>query len=142
MKVFSVSKSAKNIPRPTTARPSAPRKRQTAENDDITQPKSNGSKKGASTLIVDKDSDSDDDFVVKEQKLLDEQQKFTNDKIDDADMFVDGKNAQHGALVKKILESKEQLENGSMLNKKTEIVSLIYVLNNFLRFYFAIVFFH
>ncbi len=88
------------------------------------QTKSNSSRKAAATLIVDKDSESDDDFVVKEQKVLDEQQKYRNNQDDDVDAFVDDKNGQHGALVKKILESKEQLENGNMLNRKTEIVSV------------------
>ena len=90
-----------------------------------------------SSVIVDKDSESDDDFVVKEQKLQDDNQKLPmngfnggNAGDDDADDF-DSKNgglnkAEHGALVKKILESKEQLEHGSQLNnKKNEFVSFM-----------------
>lgn len=92
----------------------------------------NSSKVAQSSLIVDKESDSDDDFVVKEQKLQDDQKPLNGygaDGADDEDFNNDGlKQTQHGALVKKILESKEQLENGSTLNKKTESVSLRFII--------------
>ena len=69
-------------------------------------------------------SDSDDDFVVKEQKVQeDETKKKYNDMRADNDDFNAGANQEHGALVKKILESKEQLEYGSELNKNKDFVS-------------------
>ena len=76
-----------------------------------------------SSVIVDKDSESDDDFVVKEQKLQDDQKLplngFGGEAGDDDDFDKNGLNkGEHGALVKKILESKEQLEHGSQLNNK------------------------
>lgn len=65
------------------------------------------------------DSDSDDDFVVKENKFQDEENKnwqnLDNDPRRAGNNDEDDEN--HGALVKKILESKEQLEFGSELNR-------------------------
>jgi hypothetical protein len=87
-----------------------------------------------SSVIVDKDSESDDDFVVKEQKLQDDQKLplngFGGDAGDDDDLDKNGLNkGEHGALVKKILESKEQLEHGSQLNnKKNDVVSFLILL--------------
>ena len=75
-------------------------------------------------------SDSDDDFVVKEQKIQeDEKKKNFKDLNDEEDfnkmgtMKSDQNNQEHGALVKKILESKEQLEYGSELNRQKDFVS-------------------
>ena len=82
----------------------------------------NTSTKAKSTLIV--NSDSDDDFVVKEQKVQeDETKKKYNDMRTDNDDLNGVSNQEHGALVKKILESKEQLEYGSELNKNKDFVS-------------------
>lgn len=84
------------------------------------------STKAKSTLIV--NSDSDDDFVVKEQKLQDDETKKKyrdmNDDNDDFNQMNSGQDGQeHGALVKKILESKEHLEYGSELNRNKDFVS-------------------
>ena len=82
-----------------------------------------------STVIVNGDSDDDDDFVVKENKFQDEEnrnwQNLDNDprkKTNDEDQ--DG---NHGALVKKILESKEQLEYGNELNRNKDLVNLYFI---------------
>lgn len=59
--------------RPTTARPGAPRPRLRNEPEEPIQSKINTSSKAKSTLIV--NSDSDDDFVVKEQKIQEDENK-------------------------------------------------------------------
>lgn len=83
------------------------------------------SSKAKSTLIV--NSDSDDDFVVKEQKVQeDDKKKYTreHEREDDFNQLNAGDPDQaHGALVKKILESKEQLQGGSELNRNNDFVS-------------------
>ena len=79
--------------------------------------------KGKSTIIV--HSDSDDDFVVKEQKVQEDDKKKFRDLNDDLNKpGGDQSNEEHGALVKKILESKEQLEYGSEINRQKEVILL------------------
>jgi len=90
------------------------------------------SSKAKSTLIV--NSDSDDDFVVKEQKVQEDERK---QKYNDLSLGKDLKGAQegdqeHGALVKKILESKEQLEYGSELNRNQDFVCFLFCLSAFI----------
>lgn len=68
------------------------------------------------------ESDDDDDFVVKENKFQeDENTRNWQRDMDNESKKKSGDNDQdeenHGALVKKILESKEQLEHGSELNR-------------------------
>ena len=90
----------------------------------------NTSSKAKSTLIV--NSDSDDDFVVKEQKIQEDENKKKFKDMNDEEDFnkigtskSDQNNQEHGALVKKILESKEQLEYGSELNRQKDFVIII-----------------
>lgn len=74
------------------------------------------------------DSDSDD-FVVKENKFQEDEANNTlNRREENRRRFAgddgeadDGEDAQHGALVKKILESKEQLEFGNDPNRNREV---------------------
>jgi hypothetical protein len=90
-------------------------------------------KSSQKTKIVTANSDSDDDFVVKEQNIQesDLQNKFYKNEDDDdnlngtknKDLEKDGE--EHGGLVKKILESKEQMEHGSDMNRsRADFVSL------------------
>jgi hypothetical protein len=82
-------------------------------------------------LIV--NSDSDDDFVVKEQKIQEDENKKKFKDLNDEEDFNNKMNSsnkndqnneqEHGALVKKILESKEQLEYGSELNRQKDFVN-------------------
>ena len=74
-------------------------------------------------------SDSDDDFVVKEQKVQDDDKKKFRELNDDEFRKPGGEdesNEEHGALVKKILESKEQLEYGSELNRQKDFVAFLF----------------
>lgn len=116
--------------RPTTARPGAPRPRLRNEPEEPIQSKINTSSKAKSTLIV--NSDSDDDFVVKEQKIQEDENKKKFKDLNDEEDFNkigssknDQNNQEHGALVKKILESKEQLEYGSELNRQKDFKPMV-----------------
>ncbi len=122
--------------RPTTARPGAPRPKLINEPEEAAHSKIHTCSKAKSTLIV--NSDSDDDFVVKEQKVQEDERR--QQKYDEVGMGMgmgggevrggeEGADGQggHGALVKKILESKEQLEYGSELKRNQEFVSFGFI---------------
>ena len=68
-------------------------------------------------------SDSDDDFVVKENKFQEDEKKnfaMENELRKRANQDEDEEDENHGALVKKILESKEQLEYGNEIGSKNK----------------------
>lgn len=67
--------------------------------------------------------------MVKEQKIQEDENKKKFKDLNDEEDFnkigsskSDQNNQEHGALVKKILESKEQLEYGSELNRQKDFV--------------------
>ncbi len=67
--------------------------------------------------------------MVKEQKIQEDENKKKFKDLNDEEDFNkigssknDQNNQEHGALVKKILESKEQLEYGSELNRQKDFV--------------------
>ncbi|XP_070535754.1 TRAF3-interacting protein 1-like isoform X7 [Ptychodera flava] len=105
---------SRKMARPSSARPAPPRvKKQEALDDPAVRI---GSGK-VSNVIVDNAQNSDDDddtFVVEEDQPAIEmdQQDISNDVDEDAD---------HGGLVKKILETKKELEGGSQtVNKRDD----------------------
>ena len=87
-------------------------------------------------MIVNGDSDDDEDFVVKENKFQEDENKknWQSEMENEAKTKAgndDEEDENHGALVKKILESKEQLEHGSELNRdKNDLVSYNYYKNS------------
>ncbi|XP_072024223.1 LOW QUALITY PROTEIN: TRAF3-interacting protein 1-like [Amphiura filiformis] len=105
---------SRRMARPSSARPAPPRVKKQESVDD---PGSRvGSGKQVSNVIVDngQNSDDDDTFVVQETQPLveDEQQPIGSEAIED-----DG---EHGGLVKKILETKKELEGGNKIQNKEE----------------------
>jgi len=61
--------------------------------------------------------------VVKEQKVQEDEGKKKFREERDDDLVTGDPDQAHGALVKKILESKEQLQGGSELNRNNDFVS-------------------
>ncbi|XP_067325971.1 TRAF3-interacting protein 1 isoform X2 [Anolis sagrei] len=103
----------RRLPRPSSARPAPPRiKRQ--ESTDIIVPERNGSAKVVSNVIIDKEDEEDDQFVVEAAPQLPEITEITTE----ATVELDG-DEKHGGLVKKILETKKDYEL-SQLPKSTE----------------------
>ena len=112
------------LARPPSARPGAPRIKQRAEavDDRI----DSGAQHRTTAIITDKDSDSaasDDDaqFVVEEENVLP-----TENAPDSAmpnGMHVGDSDEEHGGLVKKILETKKELEHSAShgVKRHTEI---------------------
>lgn len=82
-----------------------------------------------STAITNEPESDSDDFVVQENKF---QEDETGKKFGSSDVQVkrfgdEDEDDNHGALVKKILESKEQLEYGQDANRsKTDYVTLLF----------------
>ena len=62
--------------------------------------------------------------MVKEQKVQEDEKKQKFHDMNNENDLKSGQdtNQEHGALVKKILESKEQLEYGSELNRNNDHV--------------------
>nr|XP_060639685.1 TRAF3-interacting protein 1-like isoform X3 [Anolis sagrei ordinatus] len=103
----------RRLSRPSSARPAPPRiKRQ--ESTDIIVPERNGSAKVVSNVIIDKEDEEDDQFVVEAAPQLPEITEITTE----ATVELDG-DEKHGGLVKKILETKKDYEL-SQLPKSTE----------------------
>ena len=81
--------------------------------------------------------------MVKEQKIQEDENKKKFKDLNDEEDFnkigtskSDQNNQEHGALVKKILESKEQLEYGSELNRQKDFVIIINIyIDNFFVFF-------
>jgi len=64
---------------------------------------------------------------VKEQKVQEDERKQKYNELSMGNDLKSGQEGEqvHGALVKKILESKEQLEYGSELNRNQDFVSFL-----------------
>ncbi|XP_062816244.1 TRAF3-interacting protein 1 isoform X6 [Anolis carolinensis] len=104
---------AQRLPRPSSARPAPPRiKRQ--ESTEIIVPERNGSAKVVSNVIIDKEDEEDDQFVVEAAPQLPEITEMTME----ATVELEG-DEKHGGLVKKILETKKDYES-SQLPKSAE----------------------
>nr|XP_006825026.1 PREDICTED: TRAF3-interacting protein 1-like [Saccoglossus kowalevskii] len=100
--------------RPSSARPAPPRLKKQDSTEDPAARIGSGK---VSNVIVDNAQNSDDDdiFVVEEsQSTLDMEQHHN---ADDDDVDEDG---DHGGLVKKILETKKELEGGSQTVHKRD----------------------
>nr|XP_008112171.1 PREDICTED: TRAF3-interacting protein 1 isoform X2 [Anolis carolinensis] len=103
----------RRLPRPSSARPAPPRiKRQ--ESTEIIVPERNGSAKVVSNVIIDKEDEEDDQFVVEAAPQLPEITEMTME----ATVELEG-DEKHGGLVKKILETKKDYES-SQLPKSAE----------------------
>ncbi|KAM6461961.1 TRAF3-interacting protein 1 isoform 5-T5 [Liasis olivaceus] len=103
----------RRLPRPSSARPAPPRiKRQ--ESTEILIPERNGSAKIVSNVIIDKEEEEDDQFVVEAEQQLPEITELTME----ATVELDG-DEKHGSLVQRILETKKDYEL-SQLPKSAE----------------------
>ncbi|KAK3761461.1 hypothetical protein RRG08_045688 [Elysia crispata] len=106
---------ARQLARPSSARPAPPRPKQDVLESEPAMRLGGGQ---PANLIVDDDNDEDEDenFLVEETAPPPPEPDLTPSKPTDED------DAEHGALVKKMLESKKELEGGSQNQaKKTEI---------------------
>ncbi|XP_025026755.1 TRAF3-interacting protein 1 isoform X2 [Python bivittatus] len=103
----------RRLPRPSSARPAPPRiKRQ--ESTEILIPERNGSAKIVSNVIIDKEEEEDDQFVVEAEQQLPEITELTME----ATVELEG-DEKHGSLVQRILETKKDYEL-SQLPKSAE----------------------
>ncbi|XP_026563483.1 TRAF3-interacting protein 1 isoform X2 [Pseudonaja textilis] len=103
----------RRLPRPSSARPAPPRiKRQ--QSTEILIPERNGSAKMVSNVIIDKEEEEDDQFIVKAEQQLPE---ITELKME-ATVELEG-DEKHGSLVQRILETKKDYEM-SQLQKSAE----------------------
>ncbi|XP_063173957.1 TRAF3-interacting protein 1 isoform X2 [Candoia aspera] len=103
----------RRLPRPSSARPAPPRiKRQ--ESTEILIPERNGSAKIVSNVIIDKEEEEDDQFVVEAEQQLPEITELTME----ATVELEG-DEKHGSLVQRILEAKKDYEL-SQLPKSAE----------------------
>ncbi|XP_048728250.1 TRAF3-interacting protein 1-like isoform X2 [Ostrea edulis] len=106
---------SRSLARPSSARPAPPRRKQEVIENEPAMRLGSGK---PSNVIVDGDKDSDEEedetFMVEETAAPQEQEQAPpppQDEDEDED---------HGGLVKKMLETKKELESGSQ-GKKTEI---------------------
>ncbi|XP_058041468.1 TRAF3-interacting protein 1 isoform X1 [Ahaetulla prasina] len=103
----------RRLPRPSSARPAPPRiKRQ--QSTEILIPERNGSAKMISNVIIDREEEEDDQFIVKAEQQLPE---ITELKME-ATVELEG-DEKHGSLVQRILETKKDYEL-SQLQKSAE----------------------
>ncbi|RUS90328.1 hypothetical protein EGW08_001926 [Elysia chlorotica] len=106
---------ARQLARPSSARPAPPRPKQDVLESEPAMRLGGGQ---PANLIVDNDNDEDEDenFLVEETAPPPPEVNLTPSKP------ADEEDAEHGALVKKMLESKKELEGGNQnQTKKTEI---------------------
>ncbi|XP_028408738.1 TRAF3-interacting protein 1-like isoform X2 [Dendronephthya gigantea] len=105
----------RKLARPSSARPAPPRKKRQQEEQEDTIAKI-GSSAQVANVIVDnnKDDDEDDTFLVEEAPPV-AQEVVHNGESEPAE---NGTEDEHGALVKKMLETKKELESKS--KSKTE----------------------
>ncbi|EDV27824.1 expressed hypothetical protein [Trichoplax adhaerens] len=94
-----------HVERPSSARPAPPRPRKPGSGDDRTS-RNSGSAKAVANVIVDNGNEQeseDETFVVEETQptIIKDEQVVDNIEIE---------NEEHGGLVKKILETKKELE--------------------------------
>ncbi|KAM3853534.1 TRAF3-interacting protein 1 isoform 1-T1 [Vipera latastei] len=100
-------------PRPSSARPAPPRiKRQ--QSTEILIPERNGSAKIVSNVIIDKEEEEDDQFIVKAEQQLPEITELKMEATVDLE-----EDEKHGSLVQRILETKKDYEL-SQLQKSAE----------------------
>ncbi|KAK9410951.1 TRAF3-interacting protein 1 [Crotalus adamanteus] len=100
-------------PRPSSARPAPPRiKRQ--QSTEILIPERNGSAKIVSNVIIDKEEEEDDQFIVKAEQQLPEIAELKMETTVDLE-----EDEKHGSLVQRILETKKDYEL-SQLQKSAE----------------------
>ncbi|KAM3853536.1 TRAF3-interacting protein 1 isoform 3-T3 [Vipera latastei] len=100
-------------PRPSSARPAPPRiKRQ--QSTEILIPERNGSAKIVSNVIIDKEEEEDDQFIVKAEQQLPEITELKMEATVDLE-----EDEKHGNLVQRILETKKDYEL-SQLQKSAE----------------------
>ncbi|XP_015678727.1 TRAF3-interacting protein 1 [Protobothrops mucrosquamatus] len=100
-------------PRPSSARPAPPRiKRQ--QSTEILIPERNGSAKIVSNVIIDKEEEEDDQFIVKAEQQLPEITELKMETTVDLE-----EDEKHGSLVQRILETKKDYEL-SQLQKSAE----------------------
>ncbi|XP_013913264.1 PREDICTED: TRAF3-interacting protein 1 [Thamnophis sirtalis] len=103
----------KRLPRPSSARPAPPRIKH-QQSTEILIPERNGSAKMVSNVIIDKEEEEDDQFIVKAEQQLPE---ITELKME-ATVELEG-DEKHGSLVQRILETKKDYEL-SQLQKSAE----------------------
>lgn len=104
----------RKLARPSSARPAPPRKRRQQDEADDTVAKA-GSTTQVSNVIVDnsKDDEEDDTFLVEESAPAVNHEVAHEDEADENEA-----EGEHGSLVKKMLETKKELEAAS--KSKTE----------------------
>ncbi|KAK0050107.1 TRAF3-interacting protein 1 [Biomphalaria pfeifferi] len=107
---------ARQLTRPSSARPAPPRPKQEVIESEPTMRLGSGQ---PTNLIVDNEDDEDEHFLVEEASAPLAEPDFTTVS------HPEGDDSEHGALVKKMLESKKDLESGNKnqigTGKKTEI---------------------
>ncbi|XP_078332683.1 TRAF3-interacting protein 1-like isoform X3 [Crassostrea virginica] len=107
---------SRSLARPSSARPAPPRRKQEVIENEPAMRLGSGK---PSNVIVDggKDSDEDEDetFMVEETAAPQEQEQAPPPPLDDEE------DEDHGGLVKKMLETKKELESSSQVKKTTEI---------------------
>ncbi|XP_032070613.1 TRAF3-interacting protein 1 isoform X2 [Thamnophis elegans] len=103
----------RRLPRPSSARPAPPRIKH-QQSTEILIPERNGSAKMVSNVIIDKEEEEDDQFIVKAEQQLPE---ITELKME-ATVELEG-DEKHGSLVQRILETKKDYEL-SQLQKSAE----------------------
>ncbi|KAH9514360.1 TRAF3-interacting protein 1 [Bulinus truncatus] len=107
---------ARHLNRPSSARPAPPRPKQDIMESEPAMRLGSGQ---PTNLIVDNDEDEDEHFIVEETAAPLVEPDFATV------IQPEGDDTEHGALVKKMLESKKDLESGnksqSGAGKKTEI---------------------
>ncbi|XP_055859821.1 TRAF3-interacting protein 1-like isoform X6 [Biomphalaria glabrata] len=107
---------ARQLTRPSSARPAPPRPKQEVIESEPTMRLGSGQ---PTNLIVDNEDDEDEHFLVEEASAPLAEPDFTTVSQPEGD------DSEHGALVKKMLESKKDLESGNKnqigTGKKTEI---------------------
>ncbi|CAF1268034.1 unnamed protein product [Didymodactylos carnosus] len=128
-----------SMTRPSTARAAISRKSmKTNASDEIASGSGRvvGTQRGQGTLIIETknnndDNDNDNDNLEDENFLIQEEKSTIGDRLsksfkgDDDEKRIDKENDQHGALVKKMIESKQQLQYGSEIStQKTDVKTI------------------
>ncbi|OCT63719.1 TRAF3-interacting protein 1 [Xenopus laevis] len=105
------------IPRPGSARPAPPRVRRQASAD-VPVPERVNSGKGVANVIVDKEKEDDDEFVVEEAplQLPDMPEMELGQRVELQE------DEKHGALVNKILETKKDYETQADTENKEKLL--------------------
>ncbi|XP_046846494.1 TRAF3-interacting protein 1-like isoform X2 [Xenia sp. Carnegie-2017] len=101
-------KTKRKLARPSSARPAPPRKKRQSEEQDESLDKVASSSQVINVIVDNnKDDDGDDTFLVEEAPDV------SHDVLhnEDEEPMVNEKEDEHGALVKKMLETKKELEN-------------------------------